>query len=58
MEDSAKKQKAAASDPPAPSRSVEGASRDATQTGRQPEPDNKHAKRSATKRRLAKRDDR
>ena len=56
MEDTAKKQKAV-SDPPAPSRSLEGAGRDATQTGRQPEPDNKHAKRSATKRRLAKRDD-
>jgi len=53
MEDTAKKQKAV-SDPPAPSRSVEGAPRAATQTGRQPEPDNKHAKRSATKRRLAK----
>jgi hypothetical protein len=53
MEDTAKKQKAV-SDPAAPSRSLEGAPRGATQTGRQPEPDNKHAKRSATKRRLAK----
>jgi hypothetical protein len=57
MENSAKKQKAAASAPSVPSRSVAGAGRDATQTGRQPEPDNKHAKRSATKRRLAKRHD-
>ena len=57
MEDTAKKQKAV-SDQPAPSRSVEGAPRGATQTGRQPEPDNKHAKRSATKRRLKATDDR
>ena len=56
MDDRAKKQKAV-SDPPAPPRSLEGAPRSATQSGRQPEPDNKHAKRSATKRRLAKRDD-
>jgi hypothetical protein len=54
MEDSAKKRKAAVSDTPAPSRSVEGAPRGETQTGRQPEPDNKHAKRSATKRLLSK----
>jgi hypothetical protein len=54
MKDSAKKQKAAASDPLAGSPSVEGAPRDATQTGRSPEPENKHAKRYATKRRLSK----
>jgi hypothetical protein len=54
MEDSAKKRKAAVSDPPAPPRPPEGAPRGATQTGRQPEPDNKHAKRSATKRLLLK----
>jgi hypothetical protein len=58
MEEAAKKQKQAAGEAPVPSRSVEGVPRDATQTGRQPEPDNKHAKRSATKRLLAKPDDR
>jgi hypothetical protein len=54
MEDLAKKRKAPVSNPPAPSRSAEGAPRAATQTGRSPEPDNKHAKRSATKRLLLK----
>jgi hypothetical protein len=53
MGDTAKKQKRA-SGLFVPSRSLKEAPRDATQTGRSPEPDNKHAKRSATKRRLSK----
>jgi hypothetical protein len=52
-----KKQKQAAGEAPVPPLSLAGAPRGATQTGRSPEPDNKHAKRSATKRRLTKRED-
>ena len=53
MGDAAKKQKAV-SDPPAASRSVEGAPALRRRPADLPEPDHKHAKRSATKRRLAK----
>jgi hypothetical protein len=53
MGDEAQKRKKATRSP-VPSRSRERSPRDETQAGRSPEPENKHAKRSATKRLLSK----
>jgi hypothetical protein len=55
MQDTAKKQKRAGKSS-VPPRSPEGTPRVAMQAGKSPEPENKHAKRSATKRRLTKDD--
>jgi hypothetical protein len=56
MEQKTSKKQKTASESSVPSRSLDGAPRDAVQTCKPPEPENKHAKRTATKRRLTKRE--
>jgi hypothetical protein len=55
IKEASRKQKKRAGKSPLHPLSPDEASRGAMQTGRSPEPENKHAKRTATKRLLAKR---